>query len=250
MSGAFRYGAPPFRPTPISSELWNQPRYWSPPSIYMSAGQARSFCGGEYRKVAGTGIEPDVENIGLFAERRAAAFRAGAAAPISSSRLFSNTRRRRCARGTVATTPSSTRLSVKGSLQPRNRRRDGHAPDALPRDAPVGPHGDHVRHAFFAPGGCHLYGANRLERVGSKASRSMPINHCSVARKMTGLWQRQQCGIAMFDLCACSSSAPFIRGADPTIGFASQTVLPSRLFRQLSVCAFRLKDWPAASTGQ
>ena len=23
---------------------------------------------------------------------------------------------------------------------------------------------------------------------------SMPMNHCSVARKITGLWQRQQCG--------------------------------------------------------
>ena len=23
---------------------------------------------------------------------------------------------------------------------------------------------------------------------------SMPMNHCSVARKMTGWWQRQQCG--------------------------------------------------------
>ena len=23
---------------------------------------------------------------------------------------------------------------------------------------------------------------------------SMPMNHCSVARKMVGLWQRQQCG--------------------------------------------------------
>ena len=27
-----------------------------------------------------------------------------------------------------------------------------------------------------------------------KSFRSMPMNHCSVARKMVGLWQRQQCG--------------------------------------------------------
>src|SRR4029077_4603050 len=40
-----RYGAAPFRATPTSSELWNQPRYWSPPSRYMSAGQGREFCG-------------------------------------------------------------------------------------------------------------------------------------------------------------------------------------------------------------
>ncbi len=34
-----RYGAPPRALMPTSSEEWNQPRYWSPPSRYMSAGQ-------------------------------------------------------------------------------------------------------------------------------------------------------------------------------------------------------------------
>ena len=30
--------------------------------------------------------------------------------------------------------------------------------------------------------------------VGSGMGVSMSMNHCSVARMMTGLWQRQQCG--------------------------------------------------------
>src|SRR4249919_109885 len=38
-----RYGAPSRSATPISSELWNQPRYWSPPSRYRSEGQVRSL---------------------------------------------------------------------------------------------------------------------------------------------------------------------------------------------------------------
>ena len=39
-------GAPlPSAPTAVSREDWNQPRYWSRPSIYMSAGQKFwSFC--------------------------------------------------------------------------------------------------------------------------------------------------------------------------------------------------------------
>src|SRR5262249_55670526 len=41
----FRYGAAPRSATPINSELWNQPRYWSPPSRYISDGQGRLFSG-------------------------------------------------------------------------------------------------------------------------------------------------------------------------------------------------------------
>ena len=37
------YGALSLMPTPISSELWNQPRYWSGPSKYTSAGHSGPF---------------------------------------------------------------------------------------------------------------------------------------------------------------------------------------------------------------
>ena len=34
----------------------------------------------------------------------------------------------------------------------------------------------------------------RLRSVPPGSSPSIEMNHCSVARKMMGLWQRQQCG--------------------------------------------------------
>src|SRR5579864_3988905 len=36
--------------------------------------------------------------------------------------------------------------------------------------------------------------SDRCRSVLSPTFASMEMNHCSVARKMTGLWQRQQCG--------------------------------------------------------
>ena len=82
--------------------------------------------------------------------------------------------------------------------------RDGHAPDALARDAPVGPGGDHVGDALLAPCRIPDHLLDLIERPlaegGGRCRRaavigvSMPMNHCSVARKMIGLWQRQQCG--------------------------------------------------------
>src|SRR3954454_7508896 len=36
--------------------------------------------------------------------------------------------------------------------------------------------------------------SDRCRKVLSSTLDSMEMNHCSVARKMTGLWQRQQCG--------------------------------------------------------
>ena len=56
--------------TPTSSELWNQPRYWSPPSRYRSAGQGSSVRLSEHRQVARSGIEPHVENVVLLARTR------------------------------------------------------------------------------------------------------------------------------------------------------------------------------------
>ena len=43
------YGAWPLAPTEVSSELWNQPRCWSEPSRYTSAGYSSS---GRYSQTA------------------------------------------------------------------------------------------------------------------------------------------------------------------------------------------------------
>src|ERR1700752_3457613 len=42
--------------------------------------------------------------------------------------------------------------------------RNGHAPESLPRDAPVGPLGNHRAHALHAPGWRPLHFGNLLER--------------------------------------------------------------------------------------
>ncbi len=42
--------------------------------------------------------------------------------------------------------------------------------------------------------GIHLHSVMASSARCRRSLRSMPMNHCSVARKMVGLWQRQQCG--------------------------------------------------------
>src|ERR1700723_3312753 len=44
------------------------------------------------------------------------------------------------------------RILIRGVTAFAEEYGDGHAPDALARDAPVGPGGDHVRDALFSPG--------------------------------------------------------------------------------------------------
>src|SRR6516225_8778263 len=54
---------------------------------------------------------------------------------------------------------------------------------------------------------------------------SIEMNHCSVARKITGLWQRQQCGYecSVFSVC---NKAPRLRTRSMIGWFASHTPLP------------------------
>src|SRR5450755_3496221 len=54
---------------------------------------------------------------------------------------------------------------------------------------------------------------------------SMEINHCSVARKITGLWQRQQCGYECSVVSVCSN-APRLFTRSMMGWFASHTRLP------------------------
>src|ERR1017187_9733424 len=87
---------------------------------------------------------------------------------------------------------------------------------------------------------------------------SMEMNHCSVARKITGLWQRQQCGYecSVFSVC---SSAPrlltkstigwfaFRSGNEPLLGGAEDhgiVAAPAVRIRVLGL--FRMQQRPAA----
>src|SRR6185312_7571074 len=61
---------------------------------------------------------------------------------------------------------------------------------------------------------------------------SMEINHCSVARKITGLWQRQQCGYECSSLSSAMSTPRAF--SNSTMGwFALKTVRPSYSGRPL-----------------
>ena len=95
------------------------------------------------------------------------------------------------------------RFAAAGAVE----RRDRHTPGALARDAPVRAVRDHVVDAVVAPGrnpldplvdrvkgGLAQRRAARLRPALTTGSPSIRMNHCEVARKITGLWQRQQCG--------------------------------------------------------
>ena len=61
---------------------------------------------------------------------------------------------------------------------------------------------------------------------GAGMAVSMSMNHCSVARVMTGLWQRQQCGYECSNVVA-ESSAPFSFSSSMMTGLDLKTVRPS-----------------------
>jgi hypothetical protein len=52
------------------------------------------------------------------------------------------------------------------------------------------------------------------------------MNHCSVARKMTGFLQRQQCGYECV-ICSPAISAPRSRSSSTISGFALNTCMPA-----------------------
>src|ERR1700681_4890089 len=66
----------------------------------------------------------------------------------------------------------------------------------------------------------------RWRSVLSSTADSMEMNHCSVARKITGLWQRQQCGYECSIFSECSST-PRALSSSMIEAFASNTRLPS-----------------------
>ena len=73
-------------------------------------------------------------------------------------------------------------------------RRDGHAPGALARDAPVRPRFDRRLDTIFAPIRDPIHRIDRREGFRRKFWWSMLMNHWSIARKITGVLLRQQNG--------------------------------------------------------
>ncbi len=56
----------PWLATLVSRLDWNQPRNWSPPSIYISAGKFSSGTLLQNGSMGGTGIEPDIHDVGIL----------------------------------------------------------------------------------------------------------------------------------------------------------------------------------------
>src|SRR5581483_7572399 len=122
----------------------------------------------EHGEVAGAGIEPHIENVGLFAKQRSAAL----AAPGSGGnqlaclalvpyigRMLAEKVYDAVENGPVGEW-SLAALAVEDD--------DRHAPHALPRDAPIRPGSDHIRNALLAPGGQPRNALDLLESAAAK----------------------------------------------------------------------------------
>src|SRR5580704_1938005 len=119
----------------------------------------------KHGQVTRAGIEPDIENVSLFAKRRPAAFRALRA---RSGQLLCALRIPDVG-GLLADQSDDAiedlavgqRLSAALAIE----HDDGHAPRALTGYAPVRPGRDHVGDALLAPGRRPLYLLDGLERA-------------------------------------------------------------------------------------
>ena len=208
------YGARPRVPQLSSSEEWNQPRCWSEPSRYitvsappsglrlMPASAGKCFGIFQHEGVGRAGIEPDVENVVdllpvlVGAASRGSARAAPACVPGIGAFLLEGVGDALVDRVVLQDFGRAVGLLA-------HEHRDRHAPGALARDHPVGPALDHAGDAVLA-GGRHP--ARRLDLACSAMSRSVSpsqrpsiglsiaMNHCGVLRKITGFFERQECG--------------------------------------------------------
>src|SRR5215469_5637895 len=102
--------------------------------------------------MAGTGIEPDVEDVVLLAKGTASALGAGVSfgQEFGGGALIPDIGAVLAEEGDNAVENGAigNRLAAGVAIEDD----DGHAPDALARDAPIGAGGDHVGDPLFTPG--------------------------------------------------------------------------------------------------
>ncbi len=119
----------------------------------------------EHRQVAGSRIEPHIQNVGLLGEFRAAAF--GARVPrrqqLRRAPLVPDIRRVLGKERDDSVQNLAVRHRFAAALAVEHD--DRHAPDALPRDAPVGAHRDHVGDALLPPLRHPLHVLDGFQRV-------------------------------------------------------------------------------------
>ena len=181
----------------MSRELWNQPRCWSEPSRYISAGKwstsrflhtlvwltpdshhtsRMSFSGSRSATPAphfGQTVSAGRKSAGRFVNQ------ASAPSVPNSSMTASNV-------SAVATVSPHFEHLKTGIGTPHERWREMHQSG---RSATIEP----MR--LDAQAGIHSTSDSiALLAASRRPVSSMETNHWSVARKMTGSWQRQQCG--------------------------------------------------------
>ena len=150
---------------PTSSELWNQPRYWSPPSRYRSAGQGR------FQRSLSTArwLDPESNQTSRmsFSLRNSPPPHLAHVVPGGSSSAADllvpdvGAMHAEQIDDAVEDRAVGERLAAALAIEDDDR----HAPDALARDAPVGPRRDHVGDALLAPRRHPAHLPDRVQRV-------------------------------------------------------------------------------------
>ena len=103
-------------------------------------------------RVRGAGVEPDVEDVLLLLELRPAALRAGESRGQEVLRLARPPGVGAVRLEQVGHAARDLRREQRGRAALAVEGGDGHAPEPLARDAPVGAGRDHVADALLAPG--------------------------------------------------------------------------------------------------
>ena len=181
----------------------DQQRRVEPAAVLVAALQvhvgrpAQPFAALQHGRVRRARVEPDVEDVRLLAERAAAALRAAEALGQQRRGVAVVPGVGALALEHVRHAPRQLRTEQGLAAALAVERGDGHAPQALARDAPVGTGLDHVVDAVASPGRVPraLSASMAFERSPAQvALPSSAMNHCGVARKMIGFLQRQQSG--------------------------------------------------------
>ena len=165
------------------------------------AGEVRGIF--QHEGVRRAGIEPDVADVVdflpfLVGKRAEEAFARTVHVPGVGAFLFKGIR--------DALVDVSVLQDLGGAVALlAHEHRDRHAPGALARDHPVGLAVDHAVDAISAQLGTHCVTeiarnarprkvSPAFELPSSAMSLSIAMNHCGVLRKITGFFERQECG--------------------------------------------------------
>ncbi len=173
---------------------WNQPRYWSVPSRYMSAGQVSS---GRSASTA-SWLEPESNHTSRMSRSRSKlvplAARARQAGRDEVLSRAARTRRRRCrCSNTRAACSTISGVRIGFAAGRAGERGNRHAPRALPRNAPVRPGGEHACHPLAAPlGNPRDASIDRVDSRLAQGGRTLPVAPPAAVHADEPLRRRQE----------------------------------------------------------